>query len=424
MGRIFGQRLRAQRISKGLTQEELGGSECSHSYISLLERGAREPSSDIVLGLARRLGMAAEDLEQWMIQPTVQDQEYSLAALHAWCAWDARDYEMAAHHALVAAQFARESHRDATVCEMNLLRAECLARLGRYEQGRNLVEMLLADGLVASNVGLRSEVLQLSARMALAQEEFHEAVAHAQEGASGSAALPDDSMVRHAACHLHIRALLSEGHKEAAWRGCEVASRSHSAGVPSHERGRLAWVMGDVAFARGCPERGIEHHEQAARLLLPQVDLEEWVAFNISSARARLEAGIADEATRVCLDRAVAAQEVLGLGQENDREFAFLDGLWMYTRRCYDQALEALAVFTQHPRRMSRLSTEALFLRGRIQLSLALPQQALTDLALAQEGYFRQRDLRGAQTVADLILEISRTRYEDAPPVLAHSAAS
>ncbi|WP_144629741.1 helix-turn-helix domain-containing protein [Arthrobacter woluwensis] len=425
MGRLFGNRLRAERLSRGLTQEQLGGPECSHSYISLLERGVREPSMEILGGLARRLGLPPGELEQWALQPTVQDQEYSLAALHAWCAWDARDYESAASHALVAAQFARESRKDATVCEMNLLRVECLTRLGRHEQGRNLVTLLLANTMASGNAGLRSEALQLSARMALAERCFRDAATQAQEGLTQGAVLREDSTVRLAALHLVIRALLSEGHKEAAWRHCELASDDVvPERAPSHLRGRLAWVVGDVAFARGMAEQGIERHERAAVLLRPQVDLKEWAVFNLSSARARLEAGVADESTLACLDRAAAAQDILNVSGEARRELSLLSALWLHARGRDAEALDRLSSFEERTQRMDRLSSEAAFLGGRILLGMGAPDEALARLALAQEGFFRLRNLKGAQGVADLILEISRTRYEDAPPALAHCAAS
>lgn len=440
MGRIFGNRLRAERLSRGLTQEQLGGPECSHSYVSLLERGVREPSMEILGGLARRLGLPPGELEQWALQPTVQDQEYSLAALHAWCAWDVRDYESAASHALVAAQFARESRKDATVCEMNLLRAECLTRLGRHEQGRNLVNLLLANTLTSGNAGLRSEAHQLSARMSLAEQSFRGAAAQAQEGLTQGAVLSEDSTVRLSALHLVIRALLSEGHKEAAWRHCELASDDVvPERVPAHLRGRLAWVVGDVAFARGQAGRGTERHERAVGLLRPQVDLKEWAAFNLSSARARLEAGVADDATLACLDRAGSAQDILGqdnsgagnpgtgnpgIGGEPQRELRLLRAWWLHAQGRDAEALDQLAPFEERSQRMDRLSSEAAFLGGRILLGLGAPDDALARLALAQEGFFRLRNLRGAQGVADLILDISRTRYANPSPALAHCAAS
>ncbi|MFK0073441.1 helix-turn-helix domain-containing protein [Arthrobacter woluwensis] len=424
MSRTFGMRLRAERVSRGLTQGQLGGAECSHSYISLLERGDREPSAEILGSLARRLGLQPGELEQWALQTTVQDQEYSLAALHAWCAWDVRDYEAAAHHALVAAQFARESGKDATVCEMNLLRAECLARLGRHEQGRNLVDMLLKDALTSGSAGLRSEALQLSARMAMAENCFHDAVGLSHESVGQSADMADDSMIRLAAHHLSIRSLLCEGHKEAAWRRCELLEEAVPDHVPTHLRGRLAWAVGDVAFARGRAETGIQRHEEAVTLLLPQVDLREWIAFNMESARARLEAGVADPATRACLDRAGAAQEIMSLGEEIGREFAFLDALWLHTRGCHAEALDRLGQFDDRPHRMSKLWAEASFLRGRILLAAGDADRALVELALAQEGFLRLRNLRGAHAVADLMLQSTRARFESAGRSLIHRAAS
>jgi len=424
MGRLFGKRLREERISRGLTQEELGGPQCSHSYISLLERGVREPSFEVLGGIAQRLGLAPGELEQWVLQPTVQDQEYSLAALHAWCAWDAKDYDSAAHHALVAAQFARESKKDGTVCEMNLLRAECLARLGREQQGQNLVDMLLSDYLTSGNAGLRSEALQLSARMALARQQLREAELHAQEAVVQGSVLSEDSMVRLTSIRLSIQALMAEGHKEAAWRQCQTLEGAIPDGVPSHLKGRLAWSIGDVAFARGQTAVGVAQHESAATLLVPQVDLREWLAFNLGSARARLEAGVADAATLSCLTRARGAVDILGPEEEARAELAFLDALWLHAQGRDTEALDSLAPFEERRLRVTRVVAEAAFLRGRIMLRLGSPDQALVHLASAQEGFFRLRNLKGAQGVADVILEISQKRYQGAGRAMAHSAAS
>jgi transcriptional regulator with XRE-family HTH domain len=61
--RLFGERLRAVRASRGLTQAELAGrAEVTAGYVGRLERGGAAPGIDLVDRLARALGTTAADL--------------------------------------------------------------------------------------------------------------------------------------------------------------------------------------------------------------------------------------------------------------------------------------------------------------------------------------------------------------------------
>ena len=97
MGNGFGEKLRAERLERGLTQAELGRDLYSPSYISLLETGRREPTADVIEELARRLELAPKALEAWSQPVSVSDAEYVLAGLYARQAWDLRDYALAAN---------------------------------------------------------------------------------------------------------------------------------------------------------------------------------------------------------------------------------------------------------------------------------------------------------------------------------------
>src|SRR4051794_36964665 len=52
----LGHRIRATRISRGLSQAQLALPELSDSYVSLIESGKRVPTPDVVRLLARKLG--------------------------------------------------------------------------------------------------------------------------------------------------------------------------------------------------------------------------------------------------------------------------------------------------------------------------------------------------------------------------------
>src|SRR5688572_11020081 len=102
VGNGFGEKLRAERLERGLTQAELGKDLYSPSYISLLETGRREPTAEVIEELARRLELAPKALEAWSQPISVSDAEYVLAGLYARQAWDLRDYTLAAEHASTA----------------------------------------------------------------------------------------------------------------------------------------------------------------------------------------------------------------------------------------------------------------------------------------------------------------------------------
>jgi transcriptional regulator with XRE-family HTH domain len=57
--RRLGERIRDQRRHKGLTQENLAESlDLSVAYVSLIERGGRNPPYTTVVAIARALGVA------------------------------------------------------------------------------------------------------------------------------------------------------------------------------------------------------------------------------------------------------------------------------------------------------------------------------------------------------------------------------
>lgn len=59
----FGKTLRRRRLVRELTQQALAEAAGLHlNYISLMERGQRTPSLDVVLKLARGLGVPASEL--------------------------------------------------------------------------------------------------------------------------------------------------------------------------------------------------------------------------------------------------------------------------------------------------------------------------------------------------------------------------
>ncbi len=59
----FGEVLREARVEKGLSQEALAfASELDRTYISMLERGKRQPTISVIFKLAAALGVSAAEM--------------------------------------------------------------------------------------------------------------------------------------------------------------------------------------------------------------------------------------------------------------------------------------------------------------------------------------------------------------------------
>jgi len=78
MSPTLGQRLRALRIERGLSQADLAGDLVSPSYISLIESDRRSPEHDVLDGLARRLGCSAVFLESGVAPEQLNEQRMRL----------------------------------------------------------------------------------------------------------------------------------------------------------------------------------------------------------------------------------------------------------------------------------------------------------------------------------------------------------
>ncbi len=78
MSPTLGQRLRALRIERGLSQADLAGDLVSPSYISLIESDRRSPEHEVLDGLARRLGCSPLFLESGVAPEELNEQRLRL----------------------------------------------------------------------------------------------------------------------------------------------------------------------------------------------------------------------------------------------------------------------------------------------------------------------------------------------------------
>ena len=78
MGSSLGQRLRALRMERGLSQADLAGDLVSPSYVSLIEADRRSPEREVLTGLAHRLGCSSLYLETGTVPEEINEQRLQL----------------------------------------------------------------------------------------------------------------------------------------------------------------------------------------------------------------------------------------------------------------------------------------------------------------------------------------------------------
>ncbi|MFJ3957476.1 helix-turn-helix domain-containing protein [Arthrobacter sp. NPDC090010] len=405
---MFGARLREERLARGLTQEQLSGPVCSSSHVSMLERGAREPGPLVLDALAEALGLPREELEHWNTQSSAAALEGAQAALQARTAWALGDHETAERFSRAAAHLAMETSSEGVLHEMSLMGVESLIRSGKYREARKCVKALLEDPRRSWGPGAASELHQMAVRVALTRKAVIEAEWHAREALQCATLLGPGSPIRLAAMCALLAVLLERGRTAAAWRLCLTLEGTEWQRSPAHLLGRLARAMGDAAFARNRSEYGVRRHEEALALLSPLVDLGEWLDFNLSSARFRLDAGMIDDATARCLERARFAATAFRGRDSSSSWLMFLEAQWLHLKGRHEEAQERLDDFLLQEAVPDGAEAHAAFLRAKIFLARGARSQALDRLTEAQDRFFRSGDVAGARRVTEQLLLLAR----------------
>src|SRR5271166_4054767 len=78
MAPTLGQRLRALRLERGLSQADLAGHLVSPSYVSLIESGRRSPEREVLEGLASKLECSVFYLESGVLPEELNEQRLKL----------------------------------------------------------------------------------------------------------------------------------------------------------------------------------------------------------------------------------------------------------------------------------------------------------------------------------------------------------
>ncbi|MFC9350227.1 helix-turn-helix domain-containing protein [Arthrobacter sp. NPDC057013] len=407
MGNGFGEKLRAERLERGLTQAELGKDLYSPSYISLLETGRREPTADVIEELARRLELAPKALEAWSQPISVSDAEYVLAGLYARQAWDLRDYALAAEHAANAARIALDGKNTSAWWNMTYMQAECLMKQGKLKECQKIMEHLSEHPMATESAGLGVRARQMLAALCHGQGQLSTAVEHAEKAVELCAQLPKGSTLIIGALRALIGALAESGRLDEAWKYCQDMNEQMDEHSMSQLAGEVAWVIGNVAFMRHDYPEGIKHHERAAKLLSPANDIELWARFNKASAAVRLSSGIVEPETLSAIERAELALSIVGGNKTDQLEVAFIRARWLYLTGDIVAAVQKLREIHAERADLARHTAgEVSLLLGKSLKAAGEADEALVHLEEAQKEFSAAGAQDRVQQALDAVLEI------------------
>ena len=407
MGNGFGEKLRAERLERGLTQAELGRDLYSPSYISLLETGRREPTADVIEELARRLELAPKALEAWSQPISVSDAEYVLAGLYARQAWDLRDYGLAAEHAANAARIALDGKNTSAWWNMTYMQAECLMKQGQLKECQKIMEHLSEHPMATESAGLGVRARQMLAALCHGQGQLSTAVEHAEKAVELCAQLPKGSTLIIGALRALIGALAESGRLDEAWKYCQDMNEQMDEHSMSQLAGEVAWVIGNVAFMRHDYPEGIKHHERAAKLLSPANDIELWARFNKASAAVRLSSGIVEPETLSAIERAELALSIVGGNKTDQLEVAFIRARWLYLTGDIVAAVQKLRdIHAERTDLAKHTAGEVSLLLGKSLKAAGEADEALVHLEEAQKEFSAAGAQDRVQQALDAVLEI------------------
>jgi transcriptional regulator with XRE-family HTH domain len=425
VGNGFGEKLRAERLERGLTQAELGRDLYSPSYISLLETGRREPTAEVIDELARRLELAPKALEEWSQPITVSDAEYVLAGLYARQAWDLRDYPLAEKHAATAARIALEGKNTSAWWNMTYMQAECLINEANWQEAQKIMERLLEHPMAKESVGLAVRARQMLAGIFQGQGQLSVAVDHALEAVKLSSQLPKGSTLIINAHNALIGALAESGRLDDAWTYCLAMNDQVDEHSMAQLAGEVAWVIGNVAFMRHDYPEGIKHHERAAKLLSPANDIELWARFNKASAAVRLSSGIVEPETLASIERAELALSIVGGNKSDQLEVAFIRARWLYLTGDIVAATQKLREIQAESDALAKHTAgEVSLLLGKSLKAAGESEEALVYLREAQKDFSSAGAQDRVQQALDAILEINLAQQRAAATAAKNSKAS
>lgn len=408
MGSSFGERLKQERLSRSLTQGELGGELYSASYISLLENARREPTADIIRQLARQLQLTPSTIAEWTQTTSPEESEYLRLSLYARQSWDTRDYVGAANSAQCAADLARASRDPVTWWNMTFLAANSLLRNGSYIAACEVLQSLLMHSLTKESDALSLRAHQVMAAAMLDAGSLQESIAHASLAVEiGSGDSAEEFSAYLMALQTLVGALTEAGRLDEAWTHTQILAEAVNEETSAQIAGEIHWVIGNVAFIRQDIRKGLEHHAKAGRLLSPSADLARWAQFNKATAWVRLTAGVVEPATLQAIERSELAHSIVGVTTAETLEISLLRARWNYLNGDLPLALELLGnIEAQKAELAPHIAGDTALVLGSVLQASGRLQEAFGAFQDAQDRYVQAGALDRAAVARDHMANI------------------
>ncbi|MFB7635699.1 helix-turn-helix domain-containing protein [Streptomyces sp. NPDC056149] len=279
-----GRRIKELRVSAGMTQHELAGSEMSASYISLVERGKRIPSGRALKILAERLGVGVTEIsgaaESTESAGRIRRLDLVGRLVAARRQWEGGDAEGALEEFRALAGAEPGARPDDVSTEAQLAMAEILGSLGRADEGADVLLRML-DGLApAAFAEARLRALIALADLLESAGRVQDGLRHALTGSLEAAAARAPGSAFHALLVLDVLT------RCAYWSGCahwapEAGDHKRSPdGVLPGPRARIALHRALDLWDRGEIDRAAELLAETARRVTPAAGFRLWEAVN------------------------------------------------------------------------------------------------------------------------------------------------
>jgi pentatricopeptide repeat protein len=319
----FGRRLKRLRTERGLSQRDVAGGVVNPSYISLLESGARVPTLEVAIQLAKSLGVPlgelvdnASDVESVVVEGGAAAGGRLVRDLLARQAYESGDLNGAAQRFEESYRYALSAGNPADALSDGLDLLDVLIRQERHEARARLLDELAG---VAEQLGTPEVVVRLQIDRAVAARDTGRmavALDLAEAAASGICA------TKLAKTSEHVRALGvlisiycdSGDFRDVLRLVGEMLDLAKVLASPP-VTGRAHWAAA-VALGRLGKSDAVEGHVRRARDLLavPSTSVQDWSRFARGAASALLEADAAPAAVEYYLTAARAAYAITATG--------------------------------------------------------------------------------------------------------------
>ncbi|GAA5228770.1 hypothetical protein [Paeniglutamicibacter antarcticus] len=211
-----------------------------------------------------------------------------------------------------------------------------------YEGALQTADILCAALYVQADPVLKakSEILRAAAWRNLAHHES--AIETSRQALKTLAAVHGASRIRAEAYQGLIASLVEAGQIEKAWELREPLVEVLAETPDNEFSGQCYWTLGNLAFAHGQNAAGLDYHERAAGFLKLVNKIHVWARFNKASADVQLQAGVANNQTNDCIERAELAYAILGGTTTELAGLATTKARWLLATEQLEQAVEIL----------------------------------------------------------------------------------